>query len=97
MNATELLDQLREKVEALEEENTHLSNQLEIGRRSFGKAFMNGAVRGPNRPNRRKLTPREVHDIRTAYRNGMSQAELARTYEVNPSTISRTIGRVYHS
>ncbi|WIC40141.1 helix-turn-helix DNA-binding domain protein [Gordonia phage Battleship] len=97
MNATELLDQLREKVEALEEENTHLSNQLEIGRRSFGKAFMEGAQRGVHRANRPKLTRREVNDIRDAFRNGMSQADLARSYGVNPATISRTVRSVYHS
>ncbi|QGH79715.1 helix-turn-helix DNA-binding domain protein [Gordonia phage Anon] len=92
MNATELLDQLREKVEALEEENEALRNQLAIGRRELGFDKV-----GSSRPNRPKLTRREVSDIRDAYHRGMSQADLARSYDVNPATISRTVRSVYHS
>lgn len=46
--------------------------------------------------NRRKLTEREVRDIREAYRGGISQISLADNYGVNPATISRTVRGFYH-
>lgn len=46
--------------------------------------------------NRRKLTEREVRDIRDAYRGGMRQKDLAENYGVNPATISRTVRGLYH-
>lgn len=52
---------------------------------------------GPKRPNRQKLTDREVKDIRLAYRGGASQALIAHSYEVNPATISRTVRGLYHA
>jgi DNA-binding transcriptional regulator YiaG len=47
--------------------------------------------------NKRKLSAREVRDIRAAHRNGMSQKDLADSYEVNPATISRTVRGLYHA
>ena len=52
--------------------------------------------KGPNRPNRKKLTPLEVKDIRIAFRGGMKQKDLADNYGVNPATISRTVRGIYH-
>lgn len=46
--------------------------------------------------NKRKLSAREVQDIRAAHRGGMSQKDLADSYEVNPATISRTVRGLYH-
>ena len=46
--------------------------------------------------NRKKLRPFEVFQIRKLYANGMSQAEIAAVYAVNPATISRTVRKVYH-
>lgn len=46
--------------------------------------------------NRRKLSPLEVEEIRTAHRNGMSQVDLANNYGVNPATVSRTVRGFYH-
>lgn len=46
--------------------------------------------------NRKKLTESEVSDIRAAHRGGMSQRALAQAYDVNPTTISRTIRGIYH-
>jgi hypothetical protein len=46
--------------------------------------------------NRRKLSEREVKDIRAAYRGGMAQCDLADAYGVNPATISRTVRGLYH-
>ncbi|AGT14298.1 HTH DNA binding protein [Mycobacterium phage Adzzy] len=63
----------------------------------FGKAFAQVKPEtGPSRPNRRKLTEREVRDIREAYRGGMKQKDLASNYDVNPATISRTVRGIYH-
>ena len=47
--------------------------------------------------NRRKLTDREVKDIRQAHSKGMKQKDLADNYGVNPATISRLVRGVYHS
>lgn len=46
--------------------------------------------------NKRKLSRREVQDIRDAYRGGMRQKDLADAYQVNPATISRTVRGIYH-
>jgi hypothetical protein len=51
---------------------------------------------GPNRPNRPKLSDREVKDIKAALAGGMRQVDLAHNYSVNPATISRTNSGVYH-
>jgi uncharacterized protein YjcR len=51
---------------------------------------------GPDRPNRRKLTERDVRDIRAAYRGGMRQSDLADNYGVNPATVSRIVRGIYH-
>jgi DNA-binding transcriptional regulator YiaG len=55
----------------------------------------NGTLRAKT-DNRKKLRPFEVHQIRKLYSNGMSQAEIAAVYAVNPATISRTVRKVYH-
>lgn len=56
-----------------------------------------GATVGVQRPNRPKLTNREVADIRSLHRSGGTQAELADIFDVNRSTIYRTIKGVYHA
>ncbi|AWY03862.1 helix-turn-helix DNA-binding domain protein [Gordonia phage Nedarya] len=92
-------DQLRYQVSAKDNTIVALENQLAVARRTFGEAFTKGdlAIRGEKRPNRPKLSYREVADIRAAFSGGMSQADLARSYGVHPATISRTVRRVYHS
>ncbi|ATN92174.1 helix-turn-helix DNA binding domain protein [Mycobacterium phage TipsytheTRex] len=63
----------------------------------FGKALAQVKPEtGPSRPNRKKLTEREVKDIRQAYLGGMKQKDLADNYGVNPATISRTVRGIYH-
>lgn len=52
--------------------------------------------KGPTRPNRRKLTDREVKDIRAAWEGGVSQRDIADSYEVNPATVSRIVQGFYH-
>lgn len=59
-------------------------------------ALANQRATGPDRPNRKKLTRREVSDIRAAHRGGMSQSDLARSYELNPATVSRLVRGIYH-
>ena len=51
---------------------------------------------GDSRPNRPKLTDREVADIRTIKRSGLSNQAIADIYDVNKSTISRILKGVYH-
>lgn len=47
--------------------------------------------------NRKKLTSREVAQIRELWETtAVSQAALARIYNVNPATISRTVRDIYH-
>lgn len=46
--------------------------------------------------NRPKLSQQEVKDIRAAHRGGMTQIDLANSYGVNPSTISRIVRGFYH-
>lgn len=51
---------------------------------------------GPSRPNRPKLTERDVRDIRAAYRGGMRQVDLAANYGINKGTVSRIVRGEYH-
>lgn len=46
--------------------------------------------------NRPKLSDQDVKDIRSAYRGGMPQIDIANNYGVNPSTISRIVRGFYH-
>jgi hypothetical protein len=52
--------------------------------------------KGPQRPNRKKLTNREVKNIRDMWRTGVSQASIAEIYDVNRATISRIVRGQYH-
>ena len=63
----------------------------------FGKALVQvQPENGPSRPNRKKLTAQEVKDIRDAYYGGAKQRDLAKSYGVNPATISRTVRVIFH-
>jgi DNA-binding MarR family transcriptional regulator len=47
--------------------------------------------------NRRKLSGREVTDLRRLARTtGMSQRELAGVFDINPATVSRIVRGHYH-
>ncbi|MGW1739982.1 helix-turn-helix domain-containing protein [Nocardia sp. NPDC001965] len=47
--------------------------------------------------NQKKLSPKEVAEIRRLYRTARSSyRELAGIYDVHPATIGRIIQRVYH-
>lgn len=46
--------------------------------------------------NRKKLSPRDVFQIRKLHGNGMSQREIADHYVVNPATVSRVVRGVYY-
>jgi DNA-binding MarR family transcriptional regulator len=49
------------------------------------------------RENRRKLTAREVKEIRNLARaSTLTQKEIADCYDVNPATVSRILKGVYH-
>ncbi|QGJ89746.1 helix-turn-helix DNA binding domain protein [Mycobacterium phage Superchunk] len=78
-------------------ENGELRDKQRRANELWGKAFAQVQPEtGPSRPNRKKLTEREVQDIREAYRGGMKQKDLASNYDVNPATISRTVRGIYH-
>lgn len=48
--------------------------------------------------NRKKLTGREVTEIRRLTRTtGMTQREIAGIYDINPATVSRIVRGIYHS
>lgn len=52
---------------------------------------------GPKRPNNnKKLTEREVFEIRNMKRQGWKNSELARAFDVNPATVSRIVRGQYH-
>ncbi|MCA2331886.1 hypothetical protein JF714_15695 [Mycobacterium avium] len=54
-------------------------------------------MNGPARTNKKKLTKREVAEIRRLGRTtGMSQRELAEIYDINQATVSRILKGVYH-
>lgn len=54
------------------------------------------SVVGPKRPNAKKLTRREVAEIREMNRAGFSQATIAEVYDLNPATVSRIIRGIYY-
>lgn len=90
---------LHRRVEALESANKALRDELALAKRVFGEAFVKGELdppKGPNRPNRKKLTKQEVKDIRDAFRGGVKQKDLADNYGVNRATISRIVRGIYH-
>lgn len=78
-----LLSNLMKEYDALLEERDQLRDQV---------VKLTAATQN----NRRKLSPLEVEEIRTAHRNGMSQIDLANNYGVNPATVSRTVRGFYH-
>lgn len=49
-----------------------------------------------NNQNQKKLSPREVREIRSYCRRGESQSDIAYLYGVNPATISRIVRGIYH-
>ena len=46
--------------------------------------------------NRKKLSARDVFQIRKLHSNGMTQREIAAHYVVNPATVSRVVRGVYY-
>ncbi|BCP02542.1 helix-turn-helix domain-containing protein [Mycobacterium intracellulare] len=85
---TALNDELMQDNDLLREEVRDLSHQI---------GLFKAAEVGPNRPNNnRKLTEREVQEIREHSRMGWKNADLARAFDVNPATISRIVRGQYH-
>lgn len=87
MIALHALRELEQHIETIERNAKVLQTRL---------ALANQRATGPDRPNRKKLSQREVRDIRAAHRGGMAQSDLARSYGVNPATISRLVRGIYH-
>ncbi|WP_280350427.1 helix-turn-helix domain-containing protein [Nocardia abscessus] len=83
MNELELLQALPDTINRLVAENKRLKAENEELRQG--------------RDNRKKLTDREVAEIRRLYRTtGYSQREIAGIYDINPATVSRTVRGIYH-
>lgn len=47
--------------------------------------------------NRKRLSNKDVKEIRELHRKGIKQSEIASFYDVNPATVSRIIRHIYHS
>lgn len=70
-------------------EGTHADNVAD--RMNRGRGRPGGAVGVRN--GRAKLSPSTVDAVRSAYASGVKQADLARTFGVGQSTISRVVRR----
>lgn len=92
----------QETLAKLVAENNELKADNDLLREEVGDlchqiGLFKAAEVGPNRPNNnRKLTEREVQEIREHSRMGWKNADLARAFDVNPATISRIIRGQYH-
>lgn len=69
-------------IEALMDENDRLKREIEQLKET--------------RNNQKKLTDREVSDIRAIKRSGLSNRDIADIYDLNPSTVSRIVRGIYH-
>ncbi|AIS73719.1 hypothetical protein SEA_PANAMAXUS_44 [Mycobacterium phage Panamaxus] len=90
MADTSTLLKVLDEIEGLIEENEDLQHQVEKLRAESLH------TKGAARPNRKKLTRDEVKYIREMARNGIPQAEIAWSFDVNRSTISRIVRGIYH-
>ncbi|QHB38076.1 HTH DNA binding protein [Mycobacterium phage Noelle] len=75
-------EHLKAVTDRLAEENRALRAKLE--------------TKGPNRPNRPKLDRTEVEFIKDLVRSGVSRRDVAASFDVNPSTVSRIVRGQYH-
>lgn len=88
--------QLQERVVELADEADKMETKLKQAIWALDRHHSHEPT-GPNRPNNnRKLTEREVREIREHSRMGWKNADLARAFDVNPATISRIIRGQYH-
>jgi DNA invertase Pin-like site-specific DNA recombinase len=78
--------QLREKV--AEYRQAHSGTVFAIGQALQGKSAMY---------NRKKLSPNDARHIRELHSSGFKQSEIARAYDVNPTTVSRIVRGVYYA
>ncbi|AZS11931.1 helix-turn-helix DNA-binding protein [Mycobacterium phage Citius] len=99
MRKKELKRALREanlSIDALASSNTTLWEQREELARRNRELRAKLETKGPNRPNRPKLDKTEVAFIKDLVRAGVSRRDVARSFDVNPSTISRIVRGQYH-
>lgn len=47
--------------------------------------------------NRKRLSNRDVKEIRELHRKGIKQSDIASIYDVNRATVSRIVRHIYHS
>lgn len=60
------------------------------------KARLDEHAKGAHRPNRKKLTKREVETIHQLHRSGAKNVDIAYSFDVNPATISRIVRGLYY-
>lgn len=88
----------QETIARLTAENDELKKELRYEKfcREAEKHREAASAKGPNRPNAKKLTDREVSEIRDMKRRGWTNVEIATTFDVNRATISRIVRGQYH-
>ncbi|AHY27110.1 HTH DNA binding domain protein [Mycobacterium phage Phantastic] len=90
MAETPTLLRVLDEIEDILAENEDLRHEVEKLRAQSLHA------KGAGRPNRKKLSAEEAKYIREMARSGISQAEIAWSFDVNRSTISRIVRGIYH-
>lgn len=75
-------------------ELVHAINELYAENRQLRLAL--SQQKASTKDNRPKLQPADVRHIKELVRLGFSRREVARAYDVNPSTVSRLVKGVYH-
>lgn len=81
MTANDQLYLIREKLYEIDEMVTRLAS---------------GVFSPPKAANKPKLTKVNVEDIRTLKRCGLSNQQIADVFDVNKSTITRTLNGIYN-
>lgn len=75
-------------------ERDNLLDKIEV--LELDKQELTAPDAGSSRANRKKLTKQEVHTIRELSRSGLSNREIADTFDINPATVSRIVRGLYH-
>ena len=79
-------------LDALEDE-IYYSSTVDLADRIWDRLEDQGYV--IVKTNEKKLLSADVREIRTKYKTGASQVDLAHMYRVNPATISRIVRGLY--
>ena len=89
--AVEKIQEATDERDEMMEERDALLDQVELLQRASTAEHS-----GADRPNRHKLTTREVSMIRDLKRSGATNREIADAYDINPATVSRIVRGIYY-